>query len=183
MGYYTYITGDASITPPIPESSWPTEYNPKTADDYFEFNHVDGDEDVRIVNGEITVVGKTAGYTQVVLRYEGSVKAYDFDERLDSLIKWVKSQGAAVDGTFYGDGEESQDFWRVSIENNVPSTEHGVIVYPSERLESIAVRGRAKFNHGNIIPRPDGLHIQCGGPPQCPECQADRDWLTKELYG
>lgn len=181
MGYYTYISGGATIEPQIPEADWLYDLL-EEGDSYFILRQEDGDEDVQLVNGQITVVGQNPGVTKVDFRYDDSVKAYDFDERLNELLDWVKTNGAKINGYFNGDGEESEDFWRVEIRDNIAKTEGGSIVYPSERLEPIAERGRDKHNHGHIIPRPDGQRTQCGGAPQCPDCQADRDWLAKALY-
>lgn len=182
MGYETYITGDGVITPQIPDHLWPQEYrDPGNTynDTYFVFKQQDGDEDVQVVNGQITVVGKTAGVTLVDWYPDERAKFYDFDGNLQGLVDFVKSQGASITATFYGDGEDSDDFWRAHVDNNVIATERGEITYPSERYEVLKGKARDARNHGHVVPRADGVRTVCGGTLTCSECQADARWLGK----
>jgi hypothetical protein len=179
MGYYTYITGGLEISPPIDESKF-TEF--VGDDSYFTFELVPGDEDVQLINGIITVVGQSAGHTDVNLNFDESIKAYDFEDHVNRLVGRAKSLGHQADGAFYGDGEESEDFWRLGVDNNALSTESGEIVYPSDRYYEIAARGKQSSAHGNVIPRPDGGRAKCGGAPRCTDCQEEREFLTKLLY-
>lgn len=179
MGYYTYITGDLEISPPIDE----TKFSEFSGDEsYFTFKHIPGDEDVKLINGVITVVGQSSGCTEVGLASYESMKAYNFDEHVRKLVDKAKALGHVVNGAFYGDGEESEDFWRLGVEANVIFTEGGQIIYPSDRYHEIASRGKQSGAHGNVIPRPDGARANCGGAPRCADCQEEREFLTKLLY-
>lgn len=188
MGYYTYINGGLTIEPPINPEKFKDLIDPPgagvNAESYFVHTRDEGgDEDVQIIDGQITVVGETAGHSVIDFAFDESVKAYDFHEKLAELVDYAKGLGYTVNGSFDGDGEESEDFWRSYVINNVVTTEQGEVSYPSEQYWAIRQRGQSKSAHGNVIPRPDGARVRCGGAPQCPECQAERDWLAKELYG
>jgi hypothetical protein len=80
MGYYSFINGDATIEPPIDEKHWPDEWHCDNGDGYFNLSQVDGDETVAVVNGQVTVVGKSSGHTVVDFAFDDSVKAYDIDQ-------------------------------------------------------------------------------------------------------
>lgn len=183
MGYYTYFTGSVDIHPQIPESMWPTDYTDQ-GDAFFILEQVDGDEDVQIVGGRITVVGTAPSFTRAKIRWDESVKGYSFDEDLTKFTGWLTSRNVKANGFFDGDGEESDDFWRATVRDNVVTQERGEIIYPSERYAHLLARGRAPMNHGKVIPRPDSKYAKCGGlSGNCDPCKEDLAWLTKTLYG
>jgi len=182
MGYYTYITGGVEITPPIDENQFKDVIG-SDGECYFVLtDQVDGDEDVQIINGQITVVGQTAGHSQVDIAFEESVKAYDFDGQVQTLVETAKKHGHTVNGQFDGDGEESEDFWRVNIVNNKIIAESGSIVFPSDQYTELARLGSAPRAHGNVIPRPDGKRTRCGGVPLCQVCVDEHLHLSKLIY-
>lgn len=185
MGYYTYITGDLTITPAIDEAKF-KDFADRNADEgYFSFALRQGDEDVQLVNGVITVVGKTPDVTEVGLNFDESIKAYDFRDAVTLLVGRAKDLGHRVDGAFYGDGEESDDFWRIGVDNNVISSEGGEIVYPSERYEDVAAIGRHPRAHGHVVPRPDRRRAACNGLvnlPHCPKCIDEYESLSRILW-
>lgn len=129
------------------------------------------------------MVGQTSGTTVFEFGIDESFKAYDFDAAVGRLVGLAERLGYKVDGSFDGDGEESDDFWRLSIRDNKMTTERGEIVYPSEYYTVVEQRGRGKANHGHVIPRPDGKQTSCGGVSSCSTCDEDLKWFTGLLYG
>lgn len=187
MGYSTWITGGFVVTPtvaPKDEAAFARfDVNSGNDEGYFRITHKEGDEDVQIVDGEIKVVGKTAGSTEFDFAIDESFKAYDIDAHIELFRDVAKSLGYVVNGQLDGDGEESDDFWRTRIVDNKIIAEGGSITYPSDRYDDIARMGRDKMNHGWVIPRPDGAVAKCGGPMTCPACKDERAWFVKQIYG
>lgn len=187
MGYNTYITGGFTVTPqisPKDEAAFARFDAGNGADEgYFNVTHKDGDEDVQIVDGEIKVVGKTAGSTEFDFAIDESFKAYEIDSHIQLLRDTAQGLGYVVNGQLDGDGEESDDFWRTLIVNNKIIAEGGTITYPSDRYYEIAKVGRDKYAHGRVIPRPDGKVAKCAGLGGCNACEDEHAWLAKQLYG
>lgn len=186
MGYYTYFTGEAKVSPPLPETEW------KNLSDggYFKFTQVEGDEDVQIINGVITVVGKTPGHTEIALAFDESIKGYDFAEWVEKIAKKCIELNLVMDGCFEGDGEESNDMWRLDITNNQLTQEAAQVIYPSdlnrdlyEKAKHIdELRKAVQHGHGHILPRADLVKTRCGGTPaSCPTCAAEAILLKRAL--
>lgn len=139
MGYYTYFAGELEIVPAIalPTPSEVGYNNTPVYFGYFTMDVKDGDEDVQLVNGQITVVGKSPGSITVGQYYEESVKGYDYGKQLTALVDWAKAAGATVNGTISCDGEESNDFSRFRIENNTIHAETPRFIWPNGDVENI----------------------------------------------
>lgn len=139
MGYYSYFSGDLEIAPAIPLPA-PSEVghdgNPIYFG-YFTLDVKDGDEDVQIVDGQITVVGKEPGTIVVGQYYDETIKGYDYSEQLGALVDWAKANGGIVNGIISCDGEESTDFSRFRIENNTIHGETPRFLWPNGDIESI----------------------------------------------
>lgn len=140
MGYYTSISGSATITPPIDMAQWPVKKQAVDAEEpqfgYFAFTDVPGDEDVKIVDGVLTVVGTSSGHTEVIVYWEDSIKAYDFTADCNNLLTWVQKNGSTITGTFRGEGEETGDIWRVRFEGTDWIHEAPKLMWPNGDVES-----------------------------------------------
>lgn len=129
MGYYTHITGGASIVPPIDDA----KMKHLTGDyGYFRFAQVPGDQTVQVVNGQVTVVGTNPGETSVELNFDDAIKGYDFHDHVQMLVDLAIANGSVANGQFDGDGEESGDNWRIIVTSNTVTSEAGSIIYPSD---------------------------------------------------
>ncbi len=131
---------------------------------FFQFEVELGDMDVKIINGVVTAVGTKPDVINVTNYFEESIKAYSFDETVDALITIAKQEGAVVDGIFYGDGEESEDFWALVVENNTHRTEPGQVVYAHSIAEQKAIGWAAAHDAICILNTP-GCHINPFGSP------------------
>jgi len=130
MGYYTHFSGSISIVPPIDDAKmkpFDTDH-----DSYFRIEQKPGDQTVQMVNGQITVVGNNPGETIVHFGYDDSIKGYDFQDHVARLLAFVAAEGSVANGQFYADGEETDDNWRIVVENNAYGEERGEILFPSD---------------------------------------------------
>lgn len=162
MGYYTHITGQLEITPAIDLKK--VEHLSGEKDGYFTFTIVPGDQDVRIVNGVVTVVGTKPDMIMVENYFEDSIKAYDFDNQVERLVDLAKDNGAVVDGVFYGDGEESEDFWALVVEANAIHTERGEVVY-SHQTKTAQAQAWQQAHDAICLLNISGCHINPFGSP------------------
>lgn len=193
MGYDTYITGDALVTPEVSAAHMMALTNAGIIDAsnanyssecYFRWGGSTpstGGDTLALVNGQVTVIAGpgTVGSTEILLTMEESVRAYDFSEKVHEMVDELAKLGYKVNGAFDGDGENSDDFWRLNIADNTIQAMDGEIVF--DRYEELRERG--KNGHGWVIPRDDTNTAKCGGTAGCPACKADRAWLRKLLYG
>ncbi len=129
---------------------------------YFEYAIIPGDQDVQVVNGQVTVVGQTPDHILVENYYDDTIKGYDFGERFRELVDLARAGGAVVEGVFYGDGEESEDFWALRVENNVVSEESGQITYPGDLKE---VKAQAWQEAHDLLCTLHGIQINCHTNP------------------
>ena len=131
MGYYTNLSGEAEIRKAvIPDDVLNREgWSASTDSDYF-LIETDGEpDDVQLIDGEITVVPGDQFQT-VTLRWDDSVKAYNFDERCQALMDAVKAVGGEITGEFVGRGEENGDIWRVVFNGTTKKREEAVTRWP-----------------------------------------------------
>lgn len=160
-------------------------------DSYFTFEQEPGNETVEILEGTIHVVGDVADKTLVNFAYDDSVKAYNFESDIEDLIKLCKENGSTFNAEFEGDGEESRDFWRITVVNNLFNRDGSDVVYENElaqlrhdnrltnQLRILAVSG-----HGRVLPRKDGIrNLSCPGLPTCPTCAHEHRILSSLLWG
>lgn len=102
---------------------------------YFRFTQESGDEEVTIVDGQVAVVGTNPGRTVVEFGYHDGVKAYDFPEVTERLAQLCEKEGAVFNALFYGDGEESDDYWRLDVTNNQVKQEESERMFASDLAE------------------------------------------------
>ena len=184
MGYYTYITGSVDVTPEIdPSHLAQIQALECFQEEYFvigESRATQGGDTLGLVNGVVTVIPghKIPGYTHIKVGFDESIKAYDFDSQVQTLVDELDQLGYQVNGNFDGDGEESDDFWRLDIQGNVVTSKKAIIRFDDPLDE---IRARAAQGHGWVLPLPANVTLNCSG--NCPDCQADRVWLRKKLYG
>lgn len=196
MGYYTYITGGGEIVPPIDDAKLDefnvdsTTYGEYT---YFRFEQIAGDQTVGLrPDGSVGVVGTDPGKTKVDFGVDDSVKGYNFSESVQALADLCAREGSVLEAVFEGDGEESDDFWKLDVTNNQLTHIQGQVSFPDDADAVMKVRSevidRIKATDfskmcGNVIPRPDGTRdFSCPGLPKCPNCRAEQDILTALIW-
>lgn len=84
---------------------------------------------MQLVNGAPKVVGDDPGKTVVDFGYDESGKFYDFAGSVEELAEFCAQQGARLDACFDGDGEESDDFWRIDVTDNKVTHQDAAVVY------------------------------------------------------
>lgn len=128
MSYRTTVRGSLTIVPPIPKTHVKAALWDKSGDDSNDLvvETTKGEDDVQVVDGEITVV-KGGTRQEAVLRYDDD---YDASRNLEAnakaLAKWVQGEGSVLVGEMLVFGEESTDIWRLVAANNAVRTERVV---------------------------------------------------------
>jgi hypothetical protein len=192
VGYYTYITGGGEIVPPLDDKKLEEFKTEASQFGYFDFQQIPGDQTVTLVNGIPTVVGNDPGKTQVDFGYEESGKFYNFPDAVTALTNLCIKEKALFNATFDGDGEESEDFWRITVVDNVVDQAHGEISFPDPDDEKAKLRSKIietirsagpQDGHGNVIPRKDGTRdLTCPGLPTCKTCRTEQEILTELIW-
>lgn len=190
MGYYTYISGDGFIKPPLDDA----KLKEFTTDEgsYFEFEQIPGDQTVQLVNGTPTVVGNDPGRTLVRFGYDDSGKFYDFHDQLDQLAQLCARNSVMLNCEFDGDGEESHDFWKARVTDNQLEISQGQIAFDDDSTKKAQARSEIvdllqQLNqtqaHGNVIPRKDGTRdLTCPGLPTCMKCRTEQEALRRLIW-
>lgn len=122
MGYYTRVTGEFAIEPPL---TW-TEIRD---------NPVPTDRDVRLRIDEETVDTDEGPLTRktssaLVPRWDDSFKAYHLIEHVQKVIDAFP--GHTFTGRLDCEGEESGDLWRVVVRDGRAEKVEPRIVWPDE---------------------------------------------------
>ena len=130
MGYYSYVNGGAHITPSIPEKDWPDDWK-EAGEGYFVLVDIEGDEDLKVVNGRLTVVGTNPGYTRVDFRWEDNGKFYDISDQMQGLFDWTQRHKSKIVGSFTRTGEEAPDYQRWRFEGDQMLDETPKLVWPN----------------------------------------------------
>lgn len=142
MGYYTRVTGEIRIEPPLTWQEFKdSRFLPGSPND-------NGNYDVRLCVDEETVdtdegqlVRKTASV--VLPRWDDSFKAYNLVEHVQAVIDAFP--GHTFSGRLECEGEDNTDMWRVVVRNGHAVKVEPRIVWPDEdeadleRARSIAV--------------------------------------------
>ena len=127
MGYVTTITGLGCIAPAL-EQALVDAWNAKEMD--LMISDPKGEpDDVQLVNGEITVVPGSS-YNDVFVRWEGPYKAYGWDTTISALADLCENEGVKLNADFLMDGEESTDFARCVVQDNVVTAMRPKLVWP-----------------------------------------------------
>jgi hypothetical protein len=129
MGYYTSITGELAIEPPLtyaefkdtPFTSF-TDWSKGGADIYA---IAVSEEDKDTPDGVLTV--KTA---HLVRPYPDEVKAYHAEDGLQRLVDAFP--GHEFTGCFEGDGERADDQWRLYVRSGRVIKHVPTITWPDE---------------------------------------------------
>jgi uncharacterized protein DUF6205 len=129
MGYYTRVTGELRIEPPLAWGEFKdSPFLPGSPND-------NTDYDVRLRTDEETVdtedgqlIHKIA--SEVLPRWDDSFKAYNLVEHVQKLIDAFP--GHAFTGRFDCEGEESGDLWRVIVRDGRAEKVTPRIVWPDE---------------------------------------------------
>lgn len=134
MGYTSYFNGEITIDPPF-DAALAAEINTFHDQDHrpagggFGF---DGDVDERGVKMPgIWCQWLVEGDGTKIVWDEGE-KFYESSEWMAYLIdRWVVPTGRKANGVIYVEGEESDDRWRMVVEDNVLRTEGAIITWPT----------------------------------------------------
>jgi len=129
MGYYTRVTGEIRIDPPLPwakiggskflpDKAWHAELCVKLRVDVEE---VDTDEG--------TLTRRTATAVEPVT--DESFKAYTLTEDLQKLVDWAGSEHRFV-GRFSCEGEETGDLWRLHVVDGRAVEVRPTVTWPDE---------------------------------------------------
>ncbi|MFI8351243.1 DUF6205 family protein [Streptomyces sp. NPDC085596] len=129
MGYYTRVTGEINIEPPLTWQEFKdSPFLPGSANDSTAY-------DVRLRADEETVdtddgqlIRKTA--STVLPRWDDSFKAYNLIEHVQAIIDAFP--GHTFSGRLDCEGEETGDLWRVVIRDGRAVKVTPQIVWPDE---------------------------------------------------
>lgn len=131
MGYNTYVHGEIIVEPALSEALIKRLGLGRNGDVYDFVAIQDGtDDDVQLINGEITVVPGTK-HTRIEPRFDEPFKAYESAEQLDKIMLAAKKAGHDANGAMYFDGEETRDFARIRVEHCVTHGERPKLVWPN----------------------------------------------------
>jgi hypothetical protein len=127
MGYNTRVTGEITITPPIPWHEVESGPFTGTGREHRDVNLRLREEIVR-VDGD-RLVRRTAD--AVVPAFEDSYRAYDVVPHLQELID-AYGAGREFAGRLEGEGEDSLDVWRLVVRDGRAVLVTPVITWPDE---------------------------------------------------
>lgn len=108
MGYYTYVSGDISFTPPLTE------------------------EEIEVIEAAMEqeqIFGMTVELDKIV-PYDDEFKAHNFEEDLQLVVNMLP--GREFFGFMEGQGEDNDDVWRVRIEDGTVQKQKAVMTWPEE---------------------------------------------------
>jgi len=112
MSYRTYINGDLTIAPPLPEDD-------ETLDGIF--------DDLCREEPNLTIAFEDDATR---LTFDSEVKYYDDAlELIDSVIEFVGSRGRVLNGQVIGQEDAHGDYWKVVVTDNARKTAWGEITY------------------------------------------------------
>jgi hypothetical protein len=128
MGYYTSVTGQIDISPPLtwneikdspflPESVARLEWRDVMLNVEVDINETD----------EGTLTRRYAN--AVVPSTDDSFKAYDIEDHLAELVR-LHGDGRTFTGRLEGHGEETSDMWRLCIRDGKVAKDVPRIVWP-----------------------------------------------------
>lgn len=127
MGYVSYITGSGRISPAI-EKGKVDYWNGKEVD--LVISDPKGEpDDVQVINGEITIVPGNS-YNDVTVRWDEPYKAYEFEKVVHALAELCAADDVKFNADFLADGEESTDFSRAVVVDNVVTGMRPKLVWP-----------------------------------------------------
>ena len=157
MGYTTYFTGQVNVEPPLSaeEIDYLKKFNESRRMDrekgpYYVngsgFMGQGRDSDVR--NHNSPPAGQPGLWCQWVPNEDGTAIEWDEGEKFYSADEWMvyiiehfigsdpkaKSelpflQGHTCNGEIFADGEESDDLWKIQVDDNVVTTKAGRVTY------------------------------------------------------
>jgi hypothetical protein len=129
MGYYTTLSGELRIEPPL---TWSEMRESKHLD--FESEDGFGVFKIQVLEQEVEteegVLSKKSGVA--IEPFEDSVKAYHARENLAEIV--AAFPGHRFIGCIEGDGEEQGDTWRLYVRDGNVIEHKGVVSWPDAPL-------------------------------------------------
>lgn len=114
MGYYTRVSGEIQIDPPI---TWGELTGSPFLEDSSEWRQVRLAVDIeRIETDEGTLTKRSA--SRIVPSGEDSYKCYEIEDHLRTLVKEF-GNGRDFTGRLDGEGEENGDMWRMRVDGDL----------------------------------------------------------------
>lgn len=135
MGYYTRVTGEIRVTPPITwaeakDTTWAQQGSGHYDRDFEFVLHMNEQDDETVIEGELVQVVRRT-FTRVEPRWDDSYKAYYSKENLQQLVdafpghEWI--------GYLEGEGEgagDGPDIWRLYVRDGKVIEVRPELVWP-----------------------------------------------------
>lgn len=129
MGYYTRVTGEISIEPPLTWQEFKdSPFLPGGSNDNGNFDVSLRTDEETVDTDEGQLVRKTASV--VVPRWDDSFKAYHLIEHVQAVIDAFP--GRTFTGRLECEGEDNTDMWRVVVRDGRAVKVEPRIVWPDE---------------------------------------------------
>jgi hypothetical protein len=130
MGYESYVTGNYTIRPDLPPHVIDALDLGESGASELVAESGGEPETLGLVDGQIAVIPGNS-WTEITCRIDERYRAENLGETVEVLAKAAAKAGCVMNGSLYLDGDNSDDFSRIRVEDNQVLHEQPELVWPN----------------------------------------------------